>query len=217
MSDPFDSSRYTLDELVDAREHVDAGANPERAAELDRWIAVRRAEARAAREAPIGALPGQPKARSLSPLATCGLIAAVVAGSVVSLSIFLIARAALANGDSQKAATRIVREVTGSWSIAALRANATPELNKIVSDADARRLFAMWSKLGRLEQLGVGSGQATSRVGFGSMGSGVTAEYRFDAKFSNAPATITIVIVSRDGVWKLDTLTIVSPLFLPPA
>lgn len=44
MDDPFDYTKYTLDELLDAHAHIDRSAYPERFEQLSREIEKRRAD-----------------------------------------------------------------------------------------------------------------------------------------------------------------------------
>jgi hypothetical protein len=216
MSDSFDYSTYSLEELRDARAHINRAAYPERAAEIDEWIRVRTEAASAEPPRPIR--PVKPS-RDMPVLLGCGVVAAAVIALVIIAGTILVSRGNVNDTESQRVAWEIVEAVTADWNTAPLLANASTQLRKEVNEQTLNGIFTMYRKLGARTYLKTPVGGSRSTVGFGSTPTGVTAEYVFEATFTGGPATIRINLVREGKVWKVNGFHVNSDALFtqPPA
>lgn len=219
MAEPFDYSRYSLADLIDAQQHIDRTAYPERAAEIDQWIRQRVAEEDAARAAaaaappppPAYSLPAtSPRPRAMSVMAGCGVAAVVGVAALVSFFVILALRGWSQGRGGQEAARQIVLEVTERWSPEPLMTHASKAVRNAVTAEEMTRLFKLYKRLGARTSLGEPKGQTMSRAGFGSAPSGITADYTFPATFTNGPAAIQIVLIREDDAWKVNAFRVQS-------
>jgi hypothetical protein len=204
MRDSFDCSAYSLDDLRDARDHIDRVARPERAAEIDRWIEVRAAERQSA-EPSLAPLPVAVPFRwaGTSALAGCALLCLGLVCLVMVVGIRVVSRGRSHTEASKEVAFDVVDAVTQTWTSDTLVANASAEFRAKVSDANLHGVFAIYRKLGARKRLHDPVGGFKATAGFGAMASGMTAEYAFPAEFVAGPATIRITLAREGGAWRV--------------
>lgn len=216
MRDPYDYSRYSLEQLLDAQAHVDRNLYAERAAEIDRWVQQRSAE---------GTVERKPRQSFVSPAAlasgtqpvvvACGLAALLAAVCLGSIAVFLVIRARGEDVESKQVAIRVVTAVTRNWDPEPLRSNASREFKPVVSGPTIERAFKMFRQLGAVRSLGQPVGAARATAGIGSLQSGVTADYSFPAQFTNGEGTVRVTLVREDRQWRTTGFFVSSDAFLP--
>ena len=216
-TDSFDYSRYTLEQLLDARAHVDRETYAERAAEIDAWITRRRAERAAAppaagEQGPILAT----RSGSHTPIIVFGVIAFVLCLVGVTAVVIAATRAWTQSNASREAARRVVLGVVSEWNAPALEANASDEFKKVFTPATRDQVFTLFRKLGNLRSLGEPTGGAKVALGVGAFRSGVTAEYSFPATFVNGEATIRIALVYEKNSWRVNGFFVNSDVLVKP-
>lgn len=219
-TDSFDYSRYTLDQLLDARAHIDRETYAERAAEIDAWITRRRAEcanaAQAAGEQGPFLAGGRARSGRHTPIIVFGVIAFILCLVAVSAVVIAATRAWTQSNASREAARRVVLGVVSEWNAPALEANASDEFKKVLTPATLDGVFTMFRKLGKFRSLGEPTGGAKVALGVGAFRSGVTAEYSFPATFANGEATIRIALVYEASSWRVNGFFVNSDVLVRP-
>lgn len=216
MRDPYDYSLYSLEQLLDARAHINRALYPERAAEIDRWVAQRSSERDAEQAATQPFDSPAISAVSTRPLlAACGVAAIVAIATIVSVVAVLVVRWHGEDEASKSAAQRVVTAVTRDWDPEELRNSASQEFKPVTSDPATKRVFKMFRQLGTMNSLGEPTGGARATAGIGAATSGITAEYSFPAKFAHGDATIRVKLIRESGEWKTTGFFVTSDTFLP--
>src|SRR5690349_3365820 len=215
MNETYDYSSYSLEQLLDAQNHINRELYPERAAEIDRWVLRRSAERATAhpslRSVEATAVPNQ----GGRPFLACGIavmFAVLILGSIVAV---LIMRGRGHDASSKEAALAVVKAVTRDWNPEELRKNASEEFKPVASGPSIERAFKLFRQLGNLISLGEATGSSRATAGFGSVRSGITAEWAFPAKFAHGDATVRVMLIREGGQWKTQGFFINSEAFLP--
>jgi hypothetical protein len=142
--------------------------------------------------------------RVLYVLGASTLIIIVAAG--IGLSAFFYNGRAL-DAESKAFVDSAVPAITATWSEQQLLARATPELRASVNPEQLKTLFDRFSQLGSLVEYEGATGEATMSYMAGS-GYSVSASYVAKARFRNGNATLTIVLMKRDGRWMIHNFRI---------
>jgi hypothetical protein len=93
--------------------------------------------------------------------------------------------------------------IVGTWSKQALLDRATPELRATATPQDLASLFDWASKLGPFVAYEGASGDANMQFMAGS-GSAVSAHYAARVRFRDGTAIIYIMLLKRDGDWRIN-------------
>ena len=128
------------------------------------------------------------------------LIVIIAAGVGLGVAVY---KGNALDAESKGFVNEAVPAIAANWSREQLLERATPELRESANPEQMRTLFDAVSQLGSLVEYQGASGNASMAFAAGS-GSAVTASYVAKAKFINGAATIRIVLLKRDGRWKIN-------------
>ena len=133
-------------------------------------------------------------------LGTLTLLVVVAAGAGIGL---LIYKGSGLDSESRAYVDSAVPAILGTWSKQALLDRATPELRANATQADLASLFDWASRLGPFVAYEVASGDANMSFVAGS-GSTTSAHYAARVLFRDGSATIYIMLLKRDGNWRIN-------------
>jgi hypothetical protein len=130
----------------------------------------------------------------------------IAAASVIVLVVLFIAYTAyIGVGIDKEArlyADDAVIAITAHWDVKELRQRATPELLQQVKPEDLDSLFTWFATLGALVDY-QGSKQRGWNQSTGTQGTMINAEYAGDGKYAAGSATIDLMLLKRDGEWRI--------------
>src|SRR5262245_6101291 len=101
-----------------------------------------------------------------------------------------------------------IPKIVGAWQPRELLDRASPELLAAAPAETVETVFSVFStRLGPLRRYQGSSGRATMGFGLGQGGS-TTAAFDAVVIFENAPATINVRAIRRDGQWRILQLVV---------
>lgn len=106
-----------------------------------------------------------------------------------------------------------IPKIINSWDISELMSQESPEFKQSITQDQLNALFNKFSmRLGNLKEYKGSVGGATFL--FSKPGHIVSASYIIQATFEKAPAKITVDLVSDNGKWSIEGLTVFSEALL---
>jgi hypothetical protein len=102
-----------------------------------------------------------------------------------------------------------VPAIAATWSPQQLLELGTPELLQNVKPEELNAFFYRLSQLGTLIEYEGATGEVTHSVmGFFGSSSSVSANYVAKARFQNGTATFRMVVMKRDGRWRMHNFNV---------
>lgn len=116
--------------------------------------------------------------------------------------------------ESRAFVEKTVPEICAAFDPAVFTGLASPEVLKTASPEDIAKVFKWFRNLGGFKRITEIKGDANISITT-EQGREVTAKYSLKAEFDAGPATLEIVLVKRDDVWKYRLFKLNSPALIP--